>query len=84
MLEPYEGKLSRTVLRGERGGNAPDLPDRKKEEVMPITYDVSNAGHVIKATAEGKVTSEEFIEFEVAHATMVGFVLRSLNYFLSR
>jgi hypothetical protein len=26
MLEPYEGKLSRTVLRGERGGNAPDLP----------------------------------------------------------
>lgn len=28
-LEPYEGKLSRTVLRGERGGNAPDLPDPK-------------------------------------------------------
>ena len=27
MLEPYDGKLSRTVLRGERGGNAPDLPD---------------------------------------------------------
>ncbi len=25
-LEPYDGKLSRTVLRGERGGNAPDLP----------------------------------------------------------
>ena len=28
MLEPYEGKLSRTVLRGERGSNTPDLPDR--------------------------------------------------------
>jgi hypothetical protein len=27
MLEPYDGKLSRTVLRGEWGGNAPDLPD---------------------------------------------------------
>ena len=26
MLEPCEGKLSRTVLRGERGGNTPDLP----------------------------------------------------------
>lgn len=26
LLEPYEGKLSRTVLRGERGSNAPDLP----------------------------------------------------------
>ena len=28
MLEPSEGKLSRWVLRGEWGGNAPDLPDR--------------------------------------------------------
>lgn len=26
-LEPYDGKLSCTVLRGERGSNAPDLPD---------------------------------------------------------
>ena len=26
-LEPYEGKLSRTVLRGGRGSNASDLPD---------------------------------------------------------
>ncbi|WP_206672028.1 hypothetical protein, partial [Parabacteroides goldsteinii] len=25
--EPYEGKLSRTVLRGEGGSNALDLPD---------------------------------------------------------
>ena len=28
MLEPYEGKLSRTVLRGERDSNIPDLLDR--------------------------------------------------------
>ncbi len=28
MLEPYEGKLSRTVLRGERRSNATDLPDQ--------------------------------------------------------
>ncbi|NDO61086.1 hypothetical protein FMM78_15760 [Bacteroides caecimuris] len=27
MLEPYDGKLSSTVLRGERGSNVPDLPD---------------------------------------------------------
>jgi hypothetical protein len=27
LLEPYEGKLSRTVLRGERGSNVPDLPN---------------------------------------------------------
>ena len=25
LLEPYDWKLSRTVLRGERGSNAPDL-----------------------------------------------------------
>ena len=28
MLEPYEGKLSCTVLRGEGGSNALDLPDK--------------------------------------------------------
>ena len=28
MLEPYEGKLSRTVLRGEGGSNTADLPDQ--------------------------------------------------------
>ena len=27
MLEPYDGKLSRTVLRGERNWKVPDLPD---------------------------------------------------------
>ena len=32
LLEPYEGKLSRTVLRGERGSNVPDLPDFIKED----------------------------------------------------
>ena len=26
VLEPCDGKLSRTVLRGERGRKAPDLP----------------------------------------------------------
>ena len=31
LLEPYEGKLSRTVLRGERGSNALDLPDVQKQ-----------------------------------------------------
>ena len=29
MLEPYDGKLSSTVLRGERGCKAPDLPGMK-------------------------------------------------------
>ena len=30
LLEPYDWKLSRTVLRGERGSNAPDLPGMKE------------------------------------------------------
>ena len=30
-LEPYEGKPSRTVLRGEEGSNAFDLPDRPSD-----------------------------------------------------
>ena len=29
-FEPYEGKPSRTVLRGEEGSNALDLPDKVK------------------------------------------------------
>ena len=31
LLEPYEGKLSRTVLRGEGGSNALDLPGIQKQ-----------------------------------------------------
>ena len=37
LLEPYEGKLSRTVLREERGSNAPDLPDFVRETYRPDT-----------------------------------------------
>jgi len=35
MLEPCDGKLSRTVLRGERGCKAPDLPGLS---AVKITY----------------------------------------------
>ena len=30
LLEPYDWKLSRTVLRGERGSNASDLPGKRR------------------------------------------------------
>ena len=30
LLEPYDWKLSCTVLRGERGSNAPDLPGTER------------------------------------------------------
>lgn len=35
---------------------------------MPITYDVLNDGHYIHAVATPPVTSEEFVEYEIAHA----------------
>ena len=35
LLEPYEGKLSCTVLRGEGGSNALDLPDVQHMWQMP-------------------------------------------------
>lgn len=43
MLEPYEGKLSRTVLRRERGSNSSDLADYK-ELCEALGGDWINAG----------------------------------------
>ena len=37
-LEPYDWKLSRTVLRGERGSNAPDLPGKALSSANMATY----------------------------------------------
>ncbi len=38
LLEPYEGKLSRTVLRGERDSNIPDLPDHTINVLRKLGY----------------------------------------------
>ena len=38
LLEPYDWKLSRTVLRGERGSNAPDLPGKAVASPMMAEY----------------------------------------------
>ena len=40
-LEPYDWKLSRTVLRGERGSNAPDLPGKKEDELKQLKADLA-------------------------------------------
>ena len=37
-LEPYDWKLSRTVLRGERGSNAPDLPGKALTSANMSSY----------------------------------------------
>ena len=46
-LEPCDGKLSCRVLRGERGGNAPDLPGSMNEERIQMKPVVS---HLLKGT----------------------------------
>ena len=35
LLEPYDGKLSCTVLRGESARKGADLPDHKIRELLP-------------------------------------------------
>jgi hypothetical protein len=37
MLELYEVKVSRTVLKGESGSNPTDLPDKKGENIPNTT-----------------------------------------------
>ena len=38
LLEPYDWKLSCTVLRGERGSNAPDLPGKALSSANMADY----------------------------------------------
>ena len=54
-LEPYEGKLSCTVLRGERGSNAPDLPDRPSDLEQREGRAIRAGNEVAKLYADNKV-----------------------------
>ncbi|MFQ5825628.1 MAG: hypothetical protein ACE5JB_16440 [bacterium] len=38
LLEPYDGKLSRTVLRGDWGGNTPVLPGHLGKFIFTIFF----------------------------------------------
>jgi len=44
LLEPYDWKLSRTVLRGERGSNAPDLPGKKAVSTKLVLISFNTIG----------------------------------------
>ena len=54
-LEPYEGKLSRTVLRGEEGSNALDLPDRPSDLQQRDGRGVRAGNEIAKHFAENNV-----------------------------
>ncbi|MDY3140355.1 MAG: DNA methylase, partial [Bacteroides sp.] len=54
-LEPYEGKPSRTVLRGEEGSNALDLPDRPSDLAQRNGRAVRKGNEIAKKFAGNKV-----------------------------
>ena len=54
-LEPYEGKLSCTVLRGERGSNALDLPDRPSDLEQREGRAIRAGNEIAKLYADNKV-----------------------------
>lgn len=54
-LEPYEGKPSRTVLRGEEGSNALDLPDRPSDLQQRDGRAVRKGNEIAKLFAGNKV-----------------------------
>ena len=61
LLEPYEGKLSRTVLRGERGSNAPDLLD-----THVVLVDTGNSYQGLCEMIRSKTKGEDGIYFTCA------------------
>ena len=54
-LEPYEGKPSCTVLRGEEGSNALDLPDRPSDLQQRDGRAVRKGNEIAKLYADNKV-----------------------------
>ena len=40
LLEPYDAKVSCTVLRGERGSNTPDLPDKEYYDALKSVHNL--------------------------------------------
>ena len=54
-FEPYEGKPSRTVLRGEEGSNALDLPDRPSDLQQRDGRGIRKGNEVAKLYADNKV-----------------------------
>ncbi len=70
-LEPYDGKLSRTVLRGGAGSNASLLPDIKTEsDVLKfVTALIANT------KGEGKVGDDFWVKAEtLLYCALIGYI----------
>lgn len=50
LLEPYDAKVSCTVLRGERGSNTPDLPDKRYYDALKAVNNLVKDARKVQQT----------------------------------
>ena len=71
-LEPYDGKLSRTVLRGGAGSNASLLPDiRSEKDILKLVNAL-----IMNTKGEGEKSSEDFwVKAErLYYSALIGYI----------
>ena len=71
-LEPYDGKLSRTVLRGGAGSNASLLPDiRSEKDILKLVNAL-----ILNTKGEGEKSSEDFwVKAErLYYSALIGYI----------
>jgi len=64
VLEPYEGKLSRTVLRGEGGSNTADLPDQTVENKQKFISQIMTSKSPVRSCDDVDETALSFAEIK--------------------
>jgi type IV secretion system protein VirD4 len=71
-LEPYDGKLSRTVLRGGAGSNASLLPDiRSEKDILKLVNTI-----IANTKGDGEKSGEDFwIKAErLLYCALIGYI----------
>lgn len=76
LLEPYDWKLSRTVLRGERGSNAPDLPGKALTSANMSSYIRYLFKTVRKFFGEAVVVTQE-VEDIISSSIVKGTIINN-------
>ena len=64
MLEPCEGKLSRTVLRGESGSNTADLLDQILENKQKCISQIMTSKSPVRACEDVDDTALSYAEIK--------------------
>ena len=71
-LEPYDGKLSRTVLRGGAGSNASLLPDiRSEKDILKLVNTI-----IANTKGDGEKSGEDFwVKAErLLYCALIGYI----------